>query len=64
MYTYAIQLYRAGISVRRYGAGRITAVVPKYNYRHCYEIASSVGLLAPPTVSTDVGIQDEIQRYA
>lgn len=63
MYTYAIQLYRAGISVRRYGAGRITAVVPKYNYRHCYEIASSVGLLAPPTVSTDVGIQDEIQRY-
>jgi len=64
MYTYAIQLYRSGISVRRYGAGRVTAIVPKFNYRPTYEIASSIGLLAPPTVSTDVAIQDEIQRYA
>lgn len=64
MYTYAIQLYRSGITVRRYGAGRVTAVVPKYNYRASYEIASAIGLLAPPTISTDVAIQDEIQRYA
>ncbi|MGX9960618.1 hypothetical protein ACW0US_17870 [Xanthomonas euvesicatoria] len=63
MYTYAIQLYKAGITVRRYGAGRVTVVVPKYSYRDCYEIASAVGLLAPPTVSTDIHIQDELQGY-
>ncbi|MBB3923895.1 hypothetical protein [Xanthomonas arboricola] len=63
MYTYAIQLYRAGITVRRYGAGRVTAVVPKYNYRDTYEIASTIGLLAPPTISTDIRIQDGLQGY-
>ncbi|WP_285311263.1 hypothetical protein [Stenotrophomonas maltophilia] len=64
MFTYAKQLYRAGISVRRYGAGRVNVLVPKYNYREAYEIATSVGLLAPPTVSTDVLIQEEMQLYA
>lgn len=63
MFGYALQLYRNGISVRRYGAGRITAIVPKFNYRECYEVASAIGLLAPPTIAPDIGIQQGLQDY-
>lgn len=63
MFGYALQLYRNGISVRRYGAGRVTAIVPRFNYRESYEIASAIGLLAPPTVAPDIGIQQGLQDY-
>lgn len=63
MFGYALQLYRNGISVRRYGAGRITAIVPKYNYEESYLIACAVGLLAPPTIAPDIGIQRGMQDY-
>lgn len=63
MFGYALQLYRQGISVRRYGAGRVTAIVPKYHYQDAYEVASSIGLLAPPTVAPDIGIQQGLQDY-
>lgn len=39
MFGYALQLYRNGISVRRYGAGRVTAIVPKFNYEESYQIS-------------------------
>lgn len=63
MFTYALQLHRAGIVVRRYGAGAVTALVPKHNYRDAYEIASAVGLIAPPTLVSDIEVQDELQAY-
>ena len=63
MFTYALRLYRAGIAVYRYGAGRITAVVPKYHYRDAYEVATSCGLLAPPSITPDIRIQRGLQDY-
>ncbi|MDH0342009.1 hypothetical protein [Chromobacterium haemolyticum] len=63
MFTYALQLHRAGIVIRRYGAGAVTVMVPKHNYRDAYEIASAVGLIAPPTLINDIEVQDELQSY-
>ena len=62
-FTYALRLYRAGIAVYRYGAGRITAIVPKYHYRDAYEVATSCGLLAPPSIAPDIRIQKGLQEY-
>ncbi len=64
MFTYALQLHRAGITVKRYGAGSVMAIVPDGNYRDAYEIATGVGLLAPTTLVNDVLIQEELQGYA
>lgn len=64
MFTYALQLHRAGIAVRRYGAGAVTAVVPKHNYRDAYEIATAIGLSGPPTIVDDILVQQELQGYA
>lgn len=63
MFTYALQLHRAGILVRRYGAGAVTVLVPKHNYRDAYEIASAVGLIAPPTLVSDIQVQEELHSY-
>lgn len=63
MFTYALRLHRAGIAVYRYGAGRITAIVPKYHYRDAYEVATSCGLLAPPSIAPDIRIQRGLQDY-
>lgn len=62
-FTYALKLYRAGIAVHRYGAGRVTAIVPKYHYQDAYEVASACGLLAPPTIAPDIRIQSELRDY-
>ncbi|MBP8275304.1 MAG: hypothetical protein KAX55_00225 [Propionivibrio sp.] len=64
MFTYALQLHRAGIAVKRYGAGNVQAVVPDGNYRDAYEIATSVGLIAPTTLVNDILVQEELQTYA
>ena len=60
MFTYALQLHAAGIVVRKYGAGAVTVVVPKHNYREIYERATSIGLLAPLQLINDVEVQDEL----
>lgn len=64
MFTYALQLHRAGITVKRYGAGSVMVVVPDGNYRDAYEIASSIGLIAPTTLVNDILVQEELQTYA
>lgn len=63
MFTYALQLHRAGIVIRKYGAGSVTVVVPKHNYRDAYEIATAVGLMAPPFLITDIQVQEELQSH-
>lgn len=63
MFTYALQLHRAGIAIRKYGAGSVTAIVPKHNYRDAYEIATAVGLIGPPNLVTDILVQEELQSY-
>jgi len=63
MFTYSLQLHRAGIVIRRYGAGAVTALIPKHNYRDAYEIASAVGLIAPPTLINDIEVQEELQNH-
>jgi len=63
MFTYALQLHRAGIAIRRYGAGAVTVIVPKHNYRDAYEIATSIGLIAPPGLVADIETQDELQTH-
>lgn len=60
MFTYALQLHGMGIVVRKYGAGAVTVVVPKHNYREVYERATKIGLLAPPTLINDIEVQDEM----
>lgn len=59
MLSYAIKLHKSGIVVRKYGAGSVFAVVPKYNYRDAYEIATSIGLVAPPSLIGDILVQEE-----
>lgn len=63
MFTYGLQLHRAGIVIRRYGAGAITTLIPKHNYRDAYEIASAVGLIAPPSLVSDINVQEELQAH-
>ncbi|KVR89543.1 hypothetical protein C3743_39920 [Burkholderia contaminans] len=63
MFTYALQLHRAGIAVRRYGAGAVTTVVPKHNYRDAYEIATAIGLSGPPSIVGDILVQEELQGH-
>jgi hypothetical protein len=63
MFTYALQLHRAGVAIRRYGAGAVTVVVPKHNYRDAYEIATSIGLIAPPGLVADIETQDELHAH-
>jgi hypothetical protein len=63
MFTYALQLHRAGMVIRRYGAGAVTVMIPKHNYRDAYEIASAVGLIAPPSLINDIEVQDELQSH-
>lgn len=60
MFTSALQLHEAGIAVRSYGAGTVVASVPKYNYRDAYEVAKSVGLLAPTTMAEDIDVQEDM----
>jgi hypothetical protein len=63
MFTYALQLYKAGITVKKYGAGSVVILAPKYCYREIYEIASSIGLVAPTYLLTDMDIQQAMQNY-
>lgn len=63
MFTYALKLFRFGLSIKRYGAGAVTVVVPKHNYRDAYELATAVGLLAPPHVINDIGVQEALNSY-
>lgn len=60
MFSYALQLHKAGIVVRRYGAGSVTVIVPKFNYRDAYEIATGIGLIAPPSLIPDILVQEEL----
>jgi len=64
MFTYALQLHRAGLTVKRYGAGSVMVIVPDGNYRDAYEIATSIGLIAPTTLVNDILVQEELQTYA
>jgi hypothetical protein len=64
MFTYALQLHRAGIVVKRYGAGNVLVIVPDGNYRDAYEIATGIGLIAPTTLVNDILVQEELQSYA
>lgn len=63
MFTYALQLHRAGITVKRYGAGNVMVIVPDGNYRDAYEIATGIGLIAPTTLVNDIMVQEELQGY-
>lgn len=63
MFTYALQLHRAGIAVKRYGAGNVLVIVPDGNYRDAYEIATGIGLVAPTTLINDIQVQEELQSY-
>lgn len=63
MFSYALQLHRAGLVVRKYGAGSVIVVVPKHNYKEAYEIATEIGLLAPPNFASDVEMQREMHSY-
>lgn len=63
MFTYALQLHRAGIVVRKYGAGSVFVVVPKHNYRDAYDLATQIGLLAPPNLVNDIEVQGELENY-
>ena len=60
MFSYALQLHKAGIVVRRYGAGSVSVIVPKFNYRDAYEIATGIGLIAPPSLIPDILVQEEL----
>lgn len=64
MFTYALQLHRAGIAVKRYGAGNVLVIVPDGNYRDAYEIATGIGLVAPTTLVNDILVQEELQSHA
>lgn len=63
MFTHALKLHYAGLAVKRYGAGAVTVVVPKHNYRDAYELATGAGLLAPPFVANDIEVQEDLQSY-
>jgi hypothetical protein len=63
MFTHALKLHHAGLAVKRYGAGAVTVVVPKHNYRDAYELATAVGLLAPPYMPNDIEVQEDLQAY-
>ncbi len=63
MFTYALQLHRTGITVKRYGAGSVLVIVPDGNYRDAYEIATGIGLIAPATLVNDILVQEELQGY-
>ncbi|MGH8156555.1 MAG: hypothetical protein ACREPQ_00415 [Rhodanobacter sp.] len=63
MFTHALKLHYAGLAVKRYGAGAVTVVVPKHNYRDAYELATATGLLAPPYVANDIEVQEDLQTY-
>lgn len=63
MFTHALTLHRYGLAVKRYGAGAVTVVVPKHNYRDAYELATARGLLAPPNISNDIEVQEDLHSY-
>ncbi|NMX77606.1 hypothetical protein HBO23_32075 [Pseudomonas sp. WS 5532] len=63
MFTYALQLHRAGIIIRKYGAGGVTCLIPKHNFKDAYEIAASIGLISPPNISSDIEVQEELQGH-
>lgn len=63
MFTHALKLHRSGLAVKRYGAGAVTVVVPKHNYRDAYELATAAGLLAPPNIANDIEVQEDLQSY-
>lgn len=62
MFTYALQLHKAGFAIRKYGAGSVTCLVPKHNFKDAYDIASSIGLLAPPNMSPDIEVQEDLHN--
>ncbi|CRN68578.1 TPA: hypothetical protein L4623_005372 [Pseudomonas aeruginosa] len=62
MFTYALQLHKAGFAIRKYGAGSVTCLVPKHNFKDAYDIASSIGLLAPPNMSSDIEVQEDLHN--
>ncbi|TAL63652.1 MAG: hypothetical protein EPN79_15980 [Burkholderiaceae bacterium] len=63
MFTHALKLHRYGLAVKRFGAGAVTVIVPKHNYRDAYELATASGLLAPPNIFNDIEIQEDLQSY-
>jgi len=60
MFSYALQLHRSGLAVRRYGSGSVLVLVPRHNYRDAYEIAGSIGLMAPPNLVSDMEVQEDL----
>lgn len=63
MFTFALQLHREGLIVKRYGVGSVYLMVPKGAYRDAYEVASSVGLVGPTALVNDVLMQEELHGY-
>lgn len=61
-FTYAVQLHRAGVLVKRYGAGTVSCIVPKFNYRQVYEAACSIGLLSPSKIVSEILMQGDLNH--
>ncbi|MCX4116289.1 hypothetical protein U1710_02445 [Aeromonas caviae] len=61
-FSYAAKLASFGITVKRYGAGSIMCVVPKYHYKEVFEAACSIGLLSPSKIISEILMQEDLNH--